>query len=202
MDGERKRGVGSWLGRSLCGGVVGLAIMLSLGSDNLWAATSTAAATVNATVPARATLALVTDINSVAVSAGTVKFDKYDDVDIPGGSPSFMYAPYRSLVGKNWHLASMVANGTSLTLTAAVSGTVGPKNLADVLSVFFGGFCDGNGDCSAGKSTTWEQLSTFSRTKTGAYAGSAPLNYRLDVSGVPSSSTPFTGSVTYTLTSN
>ncbi len=177
---------------------VGLALLGTMGTPAAWAATATAAASVTATIPARTSLALALDSSSAGTSATVVKFDKYDDVDMTGGSPSLMYAPYRSLTNKNWHVASIIANGTSLTFSAAVSGTVGGKNLADVLKVFFGGFCNADNSSCPNKYTDYKQLSKLNETLTGAYSGNAPLTYQLDVSGV-TSGTFATGNITYTL---
>ncbi|GEM_PF-7127040 len=179
---------------------LGIALAVMVGPLAAWAETTTTTATVTATVPSRASLALATDDNSIATSAATVAFNKYDDEDIAGGSASLMYAPYRSNRGKNWHILRLSANGSSMTLTASASGPVGSKNLAELLKVWFGGFCNADGDCSDGKSSDWEKLSTLSRSKSGAYSGVVPLNYQLDVSGV--SANTYTGNITYTLVSN
>ena len=206
MDMKKMGRTREWLRRLLCGGVAGLGIALSLGSDDLWAATATASASVFANVATRTVMTLDRDDNSVKTrgSATQVLFDRYDDQD-PGvvePNAGFMYAPYRSETGKNWHLAQILANGSSMTLTAGVTGTAGSTPIADVLFVFTGGFFEPGGSTpiAGTKSIDWERLSTFTRTLNRPFIGTAPFNYRLSVSGIPGGT--YAGNVTFTLTSN
>ena len=179
----------------------------------VWAATSNANMTVSANVASRASLTLTRDQNSVTrFSASQLVFDRFDDQDNQGasGNAGFMYAPYRSETGKNWHLASLVANGASLTLSANVTGTVGSKPLSDVLSVWCGGFFEpGTQTPIAGTATVddgdqntddWEKASTFPRALNQPFSGIVPFTYRLNVGGIRSGT--YSGSITYTLTSN
>ena len=160
-------------------------------------------ASITANVPVRAELSLIRDTNSVTRgSVSSVLFDKYDDKDVPGGSPVHMYAPYRSEAGKNWHLASIIGNGSTMTLSATVTGNAGTTPLANIMDVFFGGFFRTDGSNAGGASSNWEILNGFTRTLNEPFAGSAPLNYRLRLLLVPASSTPYTGQITFTLTSN
>src|SRR3989338_4955308 len=161
-------------------------------------------ADVSASVTVRAELSLIRDVNSVTSrgSATVVVFNKYDDVDMPGtGSPIHMYAPYRSESGKNWHLASIVANGSSMTLAATVTGDTGSTQLSSIMDVFFGGFFRIDGSSAGGGSGDWELLNTFTRTLTEPFAGSAPFNYRLRLLGVPGRAAAYTGRITFTLSS-
>ena len=180
------------------------ASVVSVYAVPLDAATATpVTASVTANVPIRAELSLIRDVNSVTRgSVGSILFDKFDDKDVPGGSAAFMYAPYRSEAGKNWHIANIIANGSTMTLSATVSGNAGTTPLANILDVFFGGFFRSDGSDAGGKSGDWELLNGFTRTLNEPFAGSAPLNYRLRLFLVPGSSSPYTGQVTYTLTSN
>jgi len=146
---------------------------------------------------------MIRDTNSVPRgSVGTVLFDKYDDKDgQPLPNPLFMYAPYRSEIGKNWHLARIIANGSSMTLTAAVTGSAGPTPLATILDVFCGGFFElaPPPNDKGGKSTDWELLNTFTRSFTEPIAATTPLNYRLRLRGVVGGT--HSGNITYTLVS-
>lgn len=183
--------------------VVILSLSLVGSPGSLWALTSTANVTLSAAVPSRASVTLARDVNSVTrFSASQVVFDRVDDQDpgVTNPNPGFMYAPYRSETGKNWHLASILANGTSLTLTASVSGTVGSTPLANVLSVFCGGFfAAGASTPVAGTvSPDWEPLSGFTRTLSQPFTGTVPFNYRLSIAGAPAGT--YAGSITYTLT--
>ena len=187
-------------------GVVGALIlaMVSVYSIPLDAATAPpVTASVTATVPVRAELTLVRDANSVTRgSVSSIVFDKYDDKDVPGGSSIHMYAPYRSEAGKNWHVAQMIGNGSTMTLSATVSGNAGSTPLANILDVFFGGFFRSNdGSSAGGASGDWELLNGFTRTLNEPFAGVAPFNYRLRLFLVPASATPYTGQVTFTLAS-
>ncbi len=174
---------------------VGVALWFS-SSVNVFAATVTATATVNATVPAMSNFSLTTDAGSAATDPLVINFDTLDSTDMTGGSPNFEYAPKRSITGKNWHVANIASN-TPFTLTAQVTGTIGGQPAANVLSVFCGGLFI-NGTNSGWASTNWEPLQGFSRTRTSGASGSASFNYRLDVTGVqPGTSS---ASVVYTLT--
>ena len=175
-----------------------IAAMVALQATPLDAAVATpAVANVSATVAIRAEISLIKDANSVSTSAGTITFSTYDDKDMTGGSPIHMYAPIRSLTGKNWHVASIVANGTTSTLQADVTGV----QLVNNMDVFFGGFFRTDGSSAGGASGDWELANTFTRTMTGPFAGTAPLNYRLRLLTVPASTTPYTGQITFTLSS-
>ena len=181
-----------------------IAAMVALQATLLDAATAPpVTASVTANVTLRAELSLIRDVNSVSSpgSATSVVFDQYDDKDVAGGSPIHMYAPHRSLTGKNWHLASIIANGSTMTLSASVTGGAGPVQLANIMDVFFGGFFRRDGSSAGGASGDWELLNTFTRTLNEPFAGSAPFNYRLRLLGVPASATPYTGQITFTLSS-
>lgn len=188
------------------------AVMWVVAQPGAWAATQSATASVSASVPARAEVALARDTNSVGRgSAGGLVFDKYDDQDMtadPNASSGFMYAPYRSETGKNWHVAKIVANGSSLTLTVTATGTVGAAQVADRLKVWCGGFflpgeVGVTGSAIAGTaSTAWESLagSGFSRNLSQAFNGTASFNYQLNVADI--SAGTYNGTLTFTLTSN
>lgn len=158
--------------------------------------------TISAQMPLRAQLDLVRDGNSVTrFSAGEVVFNRFDDQDGQAdGSADFMYSPYRSETGKNWHLAKIVANGSTLTLTADVTGTAGTTPLATIMDVFFGGFFESDGNAKGGASGNWELLDTFTRTLNEPFSGTAPLSYRLRVRGVTAGT--HSGTITYSLVSN
>ncbi len=187
--------------------LVASAVMLSFAGSPAWAITTTTSATVTTTVPLRASVALTRDSSSsTRGTVGSVLFDKYDDQDagVTAPSPNFMYAPYRSEVGKNWHMARILANGSTMTLNIDVTGTVGTQSLKDLLSVFCGGFYPDTTDGSASTaiagtaSTDWELADTFTRTISGqTFTGIAPFNYRLTVTGVRATS--YTGTVTFQL---
>ena len=186
-------------------GVAGALIlaMVSVYSIPLDAATAPpVTASVTANVPVRAELTLIRDVNSVTRgSVSSILFDKYDDKDVPGGSALHMYAPYRSESGKNWHVGQVIGNGATMTLSATVSGNAGATPLANILDVFFGGFFRTDGSSAGGASGDWELLNGFTRTLNEPFVGSAPFNYRLRLFLVPASATPYTGQVTFTLTS-
>ncbi len=182
-----------------------LAIIFALNASPVWAATSTANATVSAQVPLRAELTLTRDTNSDTVGSPTqIIFQTPDDKDSGVAQPNanFMYAPIRSKTGKNYHLASIIANGSSMTLTADVTGTAGGKQLSQILSTFCGGFfTTGSSQPVAGtKSNDWEPLDTFQRSLNQPFSGIVPFNYRLDISTVGAGT--YSGTVTFTLTSN
>lgn len=175
---------------------VGFVVVLMSRVATVGAATDAASATVSATIPLRAELELTRDANSVTrFTAEQVVFDRVDDQDgLPDGNPLFMYAPYRSETGKNWHLADIAANGASMELTADVTGTAGPKDLKDILDLFFGGFFGSDGSQKGGTSGDWEPVDSFSRILNEPFIGVAPLNYRLRLSGVPAGT--YNGTVT------
>jgi len=192
-----------------------MAMMFLLGvclPANLWAAQDTAVAQVSATIPTAARITLARDINSVTRgSAANIVFDRTDDNDpgVTDPNPGFMYAPYRSEVGKNWHIASLVANGTSMSLSAAVTGTIGTQPLSYVLKVWCGGFfAPGDTDPIEGTATSddgnpatddWEYLNGFQRDLSRPFIGTVPFNYRLDIAEVGAGT--YNGQVTFTLTS-
>lgn len=187
---------------------VGLVLSLVTMSSPItaFALTSTASTTVSANVAARASVTLERDSNSVTrFTATQVTFDRYDDQDPGVTQPNsgFMYAPYRSEVGKNWHLARMFSNGTTMTLTAAVTGTVGTTPLSTILQCFCGGFFEdgaavGTPALAGTTSADWENVQGFTRTVSRPFAGITPFNYRLTVRGVRSGT--YTGTITFTLT--
>lgn len=186
----------AWLGAVLL--VAGFGVVPAVVAE-----TDTATVTVTATVPSRVNLAITRAANSsTRGSADQILFDLLDSEDAGVTNPNagFMYAPYRSEIGKNWHLANIQANGSSMTLTADVTGTAGPRPLAEVLDTFFGGLFASDGSDKGGKSSDWELLDTFARTLNEPFSGEAPFNYRLRLAGVPAGT--YGGTVTYTLTSN
>ena len=182
--------------------ILGVAVL----APQAWAAElATAGATVQADIPGRAQLQLETDNNSAAADANVIVLNTYDDVDfgigdpndpLDDGSPDFMYAPKRSILGKNWHIARILVNQPSV-LTGDVIGTVDGQPLANKLNVFVGGFFPADGGASFGKSADWENLGGFSRQLNNGFIGVASFNYRLDVKGLKSGN--FNGTLTYTL---
>ena len=184
--------------------VLGVALAVVSSPAPAQAITQTATVTVSASIASTGTLALKRDTNSVTRFSPTqVVFDRVDSQDpgVTGPSANFMYAPYRSETGKNWHLADINSNGTSLTLSADVTGTIGGQPLASHLSVFCGGFfASGASTPVPGtKSADWESLDAFSRTVNQAFTGIVPFNYRLDITGIPAGT--YSGTITYTLIS-
>jgi hypothetical protein len=130
-----------------------------------------------------------------------------------------MYAPLRSVTQANpdahWHLLRMFANGTTMSLTAAVTGTVDTAQASDVLFVWRGGlYPDAGGgplpgtfDTDDGSPTTddWTQLSTLTISLSQTFAGISSFLYRLDLIdslGNPLKAGTYNGNVTYTLVSN
>ena len=189
--------------------LVGVGLLATMAvASGAQAATQQAAATVSATVPSRSDVALARDASSVTRgSPSQLVFDRYDDQDGQSdGNPGFMYAPYRSETSKNWHIARIAANGSSLTLTVTTTGTIGSSPIADRLKIFCGGFfAAGATDPIAGTKTpenTWDSLagSGFSRSLSQSFNGTVPFSYQLNVSGI--SSGTYAGTVTFTLTSN
>ena len=186
--------------------VVGM-IVVSWPSVPSWALTDTVDVGVSAVMPLRTEISMIRDVNSVSRgSVGTVLFDRYDDDPVAvGGKPNpnslFMYAPYRVEDGKNWHLASIIANGSTMTLTASVTGSAGATPLADILDVFCGGFFEPflPPNDKGGKSGDWELLDTFERSYTEPITATVPFNYRLRLRGVVAGT--HSGTITYTLVS-
>ncbi len=184
---------------------VAVAVALGISPALALAATSgPVAATVSTTIATTATLSFTRDGTSVARgTAGTLVFDRLDLVDPAVASPSadFMYAPYRSETGKNWHLVTMFGNGATTTLSATVSGSYNGVALSSILKVFCGGFypADGSGLIGGTKSADWVVLDGYSQS-VGPFNGIASMNYQLKVTGLPSG-VYAGGAVTYTLTS-
>ncbi len=187
--------------RQVLGVVIGS--LLALQANAVWAATTTATVTVSANIPSRAELKLERDPNSVArFAASQLVFDRVDDQDpgVAGPNANFMYAPYRSETGKNWHVVRILSNASRLTLTASVTGSAGGGSLADILNVFSGGFfAEGSSSPLSGtKSGDWEPLNGFTRNVEQAFTGTVPMNYRLDIAGIGAGT--YSGNITYTLT--
>ena len=182
-----------------------LVVSLAVGgmATPLWALTDSKSVAVSAIMPLRAEMAIVRDAGSVGRgSAGTVVFDKYDDKDGQAdGNPLFMYAPYRSEAGKNWHLVSLIANGSTMTLSADVTGSAGAKPLAEILDVFTSGFFEPfpPPNFKGGASTDWELLDTFERKFDEPLTATAPMSYRLRLRGVVAGT--HSGTITFTLVS-
>ena len=138
--------------KQVVGGAV-LAAMVALQATPLDAAIAPpVSAQVSATVPVRAEITLIKDLNSISTAAGTITFSTFDDKDMVGGSPIHMYAPVRSLTGKNWHVANIVANGATTTLTADVTGGTAAVQLLNIMDLFFGGFFRTDGTSAGGTS--------------------------------------------------
>ena len=187
------------------GCLMGLAVSVATAgmATRAWALTDTETVGVSAVMPLRAELNIIRDANSsTRGSPGTVLFDRYDDKDNqPDGNALFMYAPYRSEAGKNWHLLSIIANGSSMTLTADVTGAAGTTPLANILDVFTGGFFEPfpPPNFKGGASTDWELLDTFERVFNEPLTATAPMNYRLRLRGVVGGT--HSGTITFTLVS-
>jgi hypothetical protein len=167
------------------------------------AGTSTATATVSATVPAVTLVSLTRDSGSVSRGTATqIVFDRLDSQDNQGtsGNAGYMYAPYRSETGKNWHIANVTANGATMVLSMAVTGTAGTTPLSSILSVFCGGFWTPGATNELGgtKSTDWEFANGWQRSLSQPFTGTVPFNYRLTVTGL--SAGTYNGSITLTLT--
>lgn len=168
--------------------------------------TATAQASVSVTIPATCTLSLGRDTGSSTRGTATqILFDKLDSADMPSGDAGLMYAPYRS-EGGNWHVAQVSANGNNISLSIAVTGTVGSTSLASLLKVWCGGFFKTNSGgipITGTPSTVWETAGGWSRSLTGqAFTGTVPFNYQLDISSIPSGTYALpTGAVTFTLAS-
>lgn len=179
-----------------------IALGLTLASTQAFAGTASTTATVTATVPSVTTVSLTRDAGSVTRStATTILFDKLDSQDGSGGDAGLMYAPYRTLeAGKNWHIAKVAANGSTLTLAVTVNGTVGGQPLSSLLKLYCGGFfyTGASTFIDGTKSTDWEFANGWQRYLTQAFIGTVPFNYQLNVSAIGSGS--YSGSVTFTLT--
>lgn len=180
-----------------------MAILLALIPAVSYAATATATTSVSATVPSVTTISLIRDTNSTQRGSATqILFDRRDDQDMPGGNAGYMYAPYRSETGKNWHVASISTNGSSLILKASVAGTVGTIPLANILNLWCGGFFSAGSSTPipGTPSTNWEVANGWQRNLSQPFTGSVPFNYQLNISGVLAGG-PYSGTVTFTLTS-
>lgn len=179
-------------------------LLLTLSSTPSWAATATTSVGVSVTIGSVCTISLSRDMNSVTRgTAGTVVFDRRDDVDRPGvGDPAYMYAPYNSEpVGKNWHVAQIAANGSTTTLDIDVTGTVSGEDLATILELWCAGFFPTGGSGSVGgASSAWETANGWTETLSQAFSGVAPFSYRLRVAEVPAGTYTITGAITFTLT--
>lgn len=184
--------------------VVVIALFLCLFPGLSWAAQATAQASVSATIPSLTTIALDRDEKSTGRgSADTIIFDKRDDQDLGSGigDAGFMYAPYRSEEGFNWHVAEIGANGSSLTLGVNVAGAIDQIPLSSVLKLWSGGFFRPGESVpiSGTASTVWEFADGWQRQLNQPFTGTVPFVYQLNVSGLPSGG-PFTGTITFTLT--
>lgn len=179
------------------------AFLLGLTPGLSWAATATASATVSATIPSAATIGLVRDDNTVGRSPiSQIVFDRVDSAD-PGvtePNPGYMYAPYRSEGGLNWHVAEIAANGSTLTLSVSVSGAVGQTQLSSVLKLWSGGFFEPSKavPITGTASTVWESAEGWQRQLSRPFIGTVPFVYQLNIAGLPSGG-PFTGTITFTL---
>jgi hypothetical protein len=166
-----------------------------------FAGTSTATATVSATIVSVTSVSLTRDTNSVTRgSTNMIVFDRLDSVDKVGGDAGSMYAPYRSEENKNWHIANIVANGSTTTLAMATTGSVGTTPLSSILSVWSGGFFTPGATTpiTGTASTVWEFANGWQRSLSQPFTGTVPFNYRLSVGGV--SAGVYSGSITVTLT--
>jgi len=169
-------------------------------------AATTATATVTAQVPVAADLKLIRDKNSVTRGAtNNILFDRLDGADpgVPNPNNGFMYAPYRSETGKNWHLCDMTANGSQMALSAQVTGSAGGTPLSSILFLWCGGFFEPGATqpIQGTASTDWEYAHGWQRSLQRPFIGTAPFNYRLTVSGIPGGQT-YSGSITFTLTAS
>lgn len=174
---------------------------LAICNPALFAATSTATATVSATVPSLATVSLSRDTNSVTRGTATqILFDKLDCTDMAGGDCGFMYAPYRSEQGKNWHIVQIVANGSAMSLGITVTGSIGTTPLSSILKVWTGGFyTTGSSTYIPGTpSTNWEYANGWQRTLNQAFVGTVPFNYQLNIGSAAAGT--YSATVTFTLT--
>ena len=186
---------------------LGLAMIMAYttGVNPVWAGTATATATVSVTITAVTEMSLTRDNNSAGRgSSSLIVFDKLDSQDCgANGNSSFMYAPYRcGEQGKNWHLLSINANGTSLELKATVTGNIG-RPAKEVLGVWCGGFYSASGPegqaIEGTPSRDWEFLDGFSRRIGTGFTGIVPFNYRLREVGTLPPGTRSDITVTYTV---
>lgn len=167
---------------------------------------ATATATVTAEIPALTLISLDRDTNSVIRgSADEIIFDKLDSDDKTDGSAGFMYAPYRSEAdeGKNWHIAKIIANGSTMTLGMSVTGYAGSMPLSSILRVWCGGFfLPGSNTPIEGTATPqepgWEYAEGWQRDLSQPFTGTVPFSYQLNVSQVGAGS--HSGSIMLTLT--
>ncbi len=181
-----------------------MTIILLLSPVSAWAATATATATVSVTVASVCSISLSRDTNSSVTrgSATTILFDKRDDQDMSGGDAGYMYAPYRSETGKNWHLASISANGSTTGLSASVTGDIGTTPIANILKLWCGGFYTPSSSTpiTGTPSTDWEWANGWQRTLSSPFIGTVSFSYQLNISEIAAGG-PYTGNITLTLTS-
>lgn len=182
--------------------VMTMAILFAFAPMTSYAATATTTASVSATIPSVTTVSLTRDSNSVTRGSATqILFDKRDDQDMTGGDAGYMYAPYRSETGKNWHVASIAANGSTLSLDVSVTGTVGTTPLVNILKIWCGGFfTPGSSTPITGtNSTDWEWANGWQRTLSQPFTGTASFNYQLNIADITAGG-PYSGNITFTLT--
>ena len=163
-------------------------------------AADTAVATVSATITSVESVEFDRDTNSVTRGSATqLIFDRRDDDDVPNGDAGYMYAPYRSETGKNWHIAAIAANGSSMVLSLGVNLT---GIDASKLKVWCGGFFPpGATDPITGTaSTDWEFANGWQRSLNQPFVGTASFNYQLNISDVVAGT--YAGTLTLTLTSS
>lgn len=178
-------------------------LLLTLSVTLAFAGSSTATATVTATVPSLTLVSLSRDTNSVTRGSATqIVFDKLDSVDMPGGDPGYMYAPYRNPTekDKNWHIAQVIANGSTMVLGMSATGSIGATPLANILKVWCGGFYapGATNPLTGTRSEAWEFANGWQRSLSQPFTGTVPFNYQLNVSSVGSGT--YSGSITITLT--
>jgi hypothetical protein len=132
-------------------------------------------------------------------TATQILFDKLDCTDMTGGDCGFMYAPYRSEQGKNWHIVQIVANGSTMSLGITVTGSIGATPLSSILKVWSGGFYrpGATQPISGTPSAEWEYATGWQRTLTQAFVGTVPFNYQLNVGSAAAGS--YSATVTFTL---
>lgn len=177
-------------------------LMLAVCAGSAFAGTSTATATVSVDIPGLTSVSLTRDTGSVTRGTATqIVFDRLDSADGQvDGNAGFMYAPYRSETGKNWHIASVVANGATMTLGMSVTGSVGTTPLSNILKVWTGGFYTPGATTpiSGTASTAWEFANGWQRSLSQPFTGTVPFNYQLSISGLTAGS--YSGGITLTLT--
>lgn len=159
--------------------------------------------TLDAEIPVTTTASVDRDAGSVTRGTpATILFDRLDSADpgVSGPSATTLYAPYRSEVGKNWHVLKLFGNTATTSLTTTVTGTISGIAAATRVFTFCGGlFPEAGGVVSGTPSTAWETLHGFTRS-VGPFLGSSSFNYKLDATGMVAGS--YAGvTVTYTLTS-